>query len=150
MGQRLGFPIRGVAAPLHTYCRWEGDNGLRFNIETTSSRGMTFPADEEILAWEKNACPDSWKKHLFKPMDARALLGHFLLLRSDYYSAKKYYCHAVVDLHNALLLYPKNPVMKQNLAAYGNLQIVDREYTENDALRSLRPRMPMWKSLVNR
>ena len=78
---------------------------------------MVFPTDEEIFAWESNKCPDSWKKYLFKPMNARNLLGHFLLLRSDYYCAVKHYRHAVVDVHNALWLYPRNPAMVQNLKA---------------------------------
>ena len=111
---------------------------------------MTFPTDEEVLAWKENECPDSWKKILFKPMNARELLGHFLLLRSDYYCMTKLYRHAVVDLHNALLLYPKNPAMIRNLIAYLQLQDADPEYARNETLRSRRPRMPAWNGLPNR
>jgi len=80
-------------------------------------------------------------------MNARELLGHFLVLRSDYYSTQKLYRHAVVDLHNALLLYPDNPVMKHNLIAYLERQTQDREYAESEELRSKRPPMPAWVSL---
>ena len=110
---------------------------------------MVFPSDEEILSWKSNACPDSWKTHLFKPMNARQLLGHFLSLRADCYGSRKLYCHAVVDLNNALLLYPKNPAMTRNLIACLQRQYADPEYANNEELRSLRPRMPAWNGLPN-
>ena len=137
--------MRGVQTPRHLYCQWVGKDGTRFNIETTSSSVASFPTDESTIEWDP--CPLRQCDELYRPMNARELLGHFLWMRGDYYSATRRYRHAVVDFHNALLCYPGNSMIHNNLKYNLVVQVRDREYAESEELRSARPRMPVWNSV---
>lgn len=45
VGRRLGYPIKLVEAKEHIFCRWDGEDGERFNIEATA-RGFHDPSDD--------------------------------------------------------------------------------------------------------
>lgn len=115
ISRRLGYPVYIAQAPQHAYCRWEKQDDTPLNFEVISRKGIWFPTDDEVLATSINRCPQSWKRSLFRSMTARELLGYFLLLRADVHSATKHHRLAVDDLRQALLCYPDNAAIKQNL-----------------------------------
>jgi hypothetical protein len=49
LGRRLGYPLKLVLAPEHSFCRWDAPNE-RFNIEFDEA-GLAFHPDEYYKAW---------------------------------------------------------------------------------------------------
>ena len=52
IGRRLGYPIKLVLAKDHCFCRWDGPDGERFNVEATSPGFNSMP-DEHYRTWPK-------------------------------------------------------------------------------------------------
>ena len=64
IGQRLGYPIRAVALPGHTFCRWDDpEAGERLNIEAANGGGLTDYDDEHYRHWPYEINPRWEKEH---------------------------------------------------------------------------------------
>lgn len=51
VGRRVGYPLKLVRVPNHTFFRWDdGDGGERFNVEHTPA-GSTIRPDDYYLTW---------------------------------------------------------------------------------------------------
>lgn len=64
IGQRLGWPIKAVAVPGHTFCRWDDPaNGERLNIEAANTRGFVDHDDEYYRHWPFEVDPRWEREH---------------------------------------------------------------------------------------
>lgn len=64
IGQRLGWPIRPVAVPGHTFCRWDDRRtGERFNIEAATRKGFIDHDDEYYRHWPFEIDPRWEREH---------------------------------------------------------------------------------------
>lgn len=62
IGQRLGWPIKAVAVPGHTFCRWDDPiTGERLNIEAANIQGLVDRDDEYYRHWPYEIDP-RWEK----------------------------------------------------------------------------------------
>jgi tetratricopeptide (TPR) repeat protein len=80
VGRRLGYPIRLVLAREHMFCRWDGLDGERWNIEGTN--GFSSFADEYYLNWPGVLAPSELDHREFLvSLTAREELAVFLAAR---------------------------------------------------------------------
>ncbi len=64
LGQRLGYPIKAVAVPGHTFCRWDDPTtGERFNMEVSNQGGFTDHPDEYYRHWPFELDPRWEREH---------------------------------------------------------------------------------------
>jgi len=89
LGQRLGFPIRGVALPGHTFCRWDDtETGERFNIEAANLGGLTVHEDDYYRQWPFELDP-RWERehHVLKSLTLREYASVLVGALGAYFSA---------------------------------------------------------------
>jgi transglutaminase superfamily protein len=81
IGRRFGFPIKLVKTREHIFCRWDGRDGIRFNIEATD-RGYYRNSDDHYRRWPKPVDEESIRLGGFlRSMTPRQELSVFLNLR---------------------------------------------------------------------
>jgi len=59
VARRLHYPVGLAVCGRHIYAKWEGRDGLCFNIEASNPMGVTFPTDDECK--EKISKHQIWK-----------------------------------------------------------------------------------------
>ncbi len=64
VGRRLGYPLKLVGAKRHLFIRWEGTDGERFNMETTSGGFVSHP-DEYYMTWPGVTTAEEVKRYRF-------------------------------------------------------------------------------------
>ncbi len=99
IGQRLGWPIRAVALPGHTFCRWDDPvTGERLNIEAANLGGLTDHSDEYYRHWPYEIAP-RWERehHVLKSLTMRehasvmvGCLGAYSVAKQDYPAAVRW------------------------------------------------------------
>jgi regulator of sirC expression with transglutaminase-like and TPR domain len=97
LGQRLGYPIRGVAVPGHTFCRWDDPvTGERHNIESANLGGLTDHDDEYYRHWPYEVDP-RWERehHVLKSLSMREYAAVMVGCLGAYYQAKRDYPSAI-------------------------------------------------------
>jgi regulator of sirC expression with transglutaminase-like and TPR domain len=90
IGQRLGYPIRAVFVPGHTFCRWDDPaTGERLNIEAANQGGLTDHDDEHYRHWPYEVDP-RWERdhHVLKSLTMREHLGIMVGCLGAHYMAK--------------------------------------------------------------
>lgn len=91
IAQRLGYPIRAVALPGHTFCRWDDPKtGERFNIEAANLGGLTTHEDEYYRHWPYEIEP-RWEQehHVLKSLTMREHASVMVGALAAYFAAKK-------------------------------------------------------------
>ena len=97
LGQRLGYPIRGVAVPGHTFCRWDDPvTGERLNIEAANLGGLTDHDDEYYRHWPYEVDP-RWERehHVLKSLTMREYAAVMVGCLGAYYQVKEDYPSAI-------------------------------------------------------
>ena len=90
LGQRLGYPIRGVAVPGHTFCRWDDPaTGERLNLEAANLGGLTDHDDEYYRHWPYEVDP-RWERehHVLKSLTMREYAAVMVRCLGAYYQVK--------------------------------------------------------------
>lgn len=90
IGQRLGWPIKAVALPGHTFCRWDDPTtGERLNIEAANTAGLVDHDDEYYRHWPFEIDP-RWEKdhHVLASLTRRQHLAIMVGSLGAYYAAK--------------------------------------------------------------
>jgi hypothetical protein len=121
IGRRLGYPLKLVNAVArkgeawHMFCRWEGTDGVRFNIEATSP-GLAIEPDNYYRTGVYEVSPND-EKHagLLKSLTAREELAGFLGTRGLCWMDLKDYPAAAPCFAWSYGLQPTNKAMKNRL-----------------------------------
>ncbi|MFN0016927.1 MAG: transglutaminase family protein [Pirellulaceae bacterium] len=83
IGRRLGFPLKLVKAKEHFFCRWEGSDGEKFNIEATC-RGFKSDPDERYMNWPRPISAIELERGWYlRSLSAREELSQFLAARGN-------------------------------------------------------------------
>jgi hypothetical protein len=110
IGRRLGYPIKLVHAKEHTFCRWDEQDGERFNIEATSP-GLTMPPDEVYCKWPKPITPEEVKRDRYLcSLSPREELAFFISQRGCCCMDNLETFHAMEAFYYAHKLIPDLPV----------------------------------------
>ena len=94
---RLGYPIRAVAVPGHTFCRWDDPvTGERLNIEAANLGGLTEHDDEYYRHWPYEVDP-RWERehHVLKSLTMREYAAVMVGCLGAYYQVKEDYPSAI-------------------------------------------------------
>ncbi|HEV3418364.1 MAG TPA: transglutaminase family protein [Pirellulales bacterium] len=82
IGRRLGYPLRLVHAKMHSFVRWDGPSGERFNIEATSP-GFNPRPDSHYREWPEPISDEEFEKGAFlRSLGPREELAHALCQRT--------------------------------------------------------------------
>jgi hypothetical protein len=86
VGRRLGYPLKLVATQGHFFARWDGSDGVRFNIDghasDSASGGPNIRPDDYYLGWPYDIRGQDWEStHYLKSMDQRQELACLLIQR---------------------------------------------------------------------
>jgi len=90
IGRRLGWPIKPVAVPGHTFCRWDDlATGERLNIEAANTSGFVDHDDDYYRHWPFEIDP-RWEKehHALKSLTMREYASVLVGALGSYFSAK--------------------------------------------------------------
>jgi hypothetical protein len=90
IGRRLGYPLKLVRVPKHTYFRWD-DGVEKFNHQHTDTGGVILP-DDHFHTW-----PIQWDEHHFA-MNARTKVWlHSMTPKQE---VSKFLCNRAIFLHD--------------------------------------------------
>lgn len=86
VGRRLGYPLKLVATQGHFFARWDGSDGVRFNIDghasDSASGGPNIRPDDYYLGWPFDIRGQDWEStHYLKSMDQQQELACLLVQR---------------------------------------------------------------------
>lgn len=90
IGRRLGWPIRPVAIPGHTFCRWDDPKtGDRLNIEAANVRGFVDHDDAYYRHWPFELDP-RWERehHVLKSLTMREYASVLVSALGSYFEAR--------------------------------------------------------------
>lgn len=88
VGRRLGYPLRLVRAPEHTFFRWD-DGDEKFNVQHTPAGSEVLP-DEHYHSW-----PLKWDQAMF---DMNARTGVWLSSMTPKQEVSKFLCNRALSL----------------------------------------------------
>jgi len=95
LGEALGYPIKGVNAGDHFFCRWDG-GGYTSNIEPTGGGGWS--PDENYIRDMKVTEQQLKSGAYMKSLSKREIVGNFFFARAGYYSLRGENAKATQDL----------------------------------------------------
>jgi hypothetical protein len=109
VGRRLGYPLKIVPCKRHLFIRWEGEDGERVNVESTS-QGYVPHDDDYYMNWPFPTTPEEvqregFLKSLLPHEEVSALLGQ----RGVLYFARGQYGDAVQEYLRAYRVAPDMP-----------------------------------------
>lgn len=113
LGEEMGYPIKGVNAEDHFFCRWEG-NGYVSNIEATNG-GEEFTDEfykKDLGVTDEQLASGAYMKTLSK----RELIGNFFFARASFYSATGQAEKAIDDFQRVVACNPRDVDGFANLA----------------------------------
>jgi hypothetical protein len=90
----LGYPLKLVRVPEHTFFRWE-DERERFNVQHTKA-GSELRSDESYYEW-----PRKWTREMF---DSNARTGVWLGSLTPRQETSKFLCNRAMVLRDAARL----------------------------------------------
>lgn len=139
IGQRLGCPIKAVAVPGHTFCRWDDPKtGERLNIEAANQGGLTDHDDEYYRHWPYEIDP-RWEKehHMLKSLTMREHASVMVGSLGAYYAAKGEHASA---LRWGALAHWLDPASRTAFVLLkGSIDTMSPKYLDADELAGRKP-----------
>lgn len=120
VAHRLGWPLKGVVAADHMWCRWD-DGKKRFNLEATSTKSgggegsFSTPPDEAYRTDLNIPAKAVEVGSDMATLTARQTLGVYLQQRAGYYRETGKCAQAEEDLLLARVCFPANRDIFRNL-----------------------------------
>jgi regulator of sirC expression with transglutaminase-like and TPR domain len=113
VADRLGYPVRGVNANDHFFCRWDDGRAVS-NIEATSEGGWS--ADEDYIRDMKVTPGQIRSGAAMRSLTRRELIGNFFFARAAHYAVTGRPIAAERDLLKVIACNPRDADGYANLA----------------------------------
>jgi len=113
VADRLGYPVRGVNANDHFFCRWDDGRAVS-NIEATSEGGWS--ADEDYIRDMKVTPGQIRSGAAMRSLTRRELIGNFFFARAAHYAVTGRPALAERDLLKVIACNPRDADGYANLA----------------------------------